>query len=1629
MAKSTNNNNKKSPKRTYKSVTPKERIIDVVSLSYSERKAYLEEHYVPFISDANMIFTIWNSGFDYDMFADNEMVKNQIINHYQSIADYTEESLPIETVYTIRDWDLIRRDIDPETDDVIDEVELEQISSDNTYNFSYRGLVDLNWRVYYDEEFERYFYVIMPHLGGDIRGNYGDAIILEGNDKEELFYRFFENFISGGASVYLKFIDGSEISFDSEQDSDVFYFRVSESFEPTGMAQKYLNDFQKFDSWQGDEFLEETVQLHLMRSGIVPKMMSGGRLDDETPRAYFQILGYDEGMWVDLSDYSDGTDLMDYVYSWMKELNEKNGGNREEYAVHDYEGFGYDLYDEYMGVNEFDEIIEAYDKFKETDFPSGVINTFIRESGSGKKTLYDSIETMTDSFLNKYDNYSDFGYDMVNERVYTPSFRDVYITDTDKRIISYEEADNYVSDFSEEELIELSEDAKARFNTEQNELEDSISNLESEIEDLKELASMTDDDDEYAVISNEVEEKEIEIESLQESLESLVSKYSDEALEEVRNNYYDELYDKLENNLEEYLDDMGISNDDLSDISFLSIDYESIGEDIAVDYLVIEYNGDMYFFYNYEKGGRLKASVNKPKYEYYIVENSTKKLVSGYNSKQEAVEQRKLLIKEFPSLRFEIYTLGNLESKTELDVYDKNDYVKLSTLDKIKKVSVDTYRYGKEKSKQANEFLIKHDVKGKIKRGGRRFIDKTKEGGNWLKKQWEEADFGDGKGKAKFFDEGGYLVLDENDKYYNQIGFASGDVSVDKKGVQYITLDFGKGKGISTYSLSDLKRQFFDGGVIEEIKTKYQIAGSNSSGVYTYSKWVADEIAEKYNGDVQEDGSYWYVRLEQKYYAHDGSTYANGGGVGKYKVGDRVTDVSYSNGSGEIVKILEHDGYVVQFDRYKKGDYRNISGWDIVLEDKYGSKYENGGGVDYRGRDIDKIKVGDIVKYANSNTEYEAKVLDIEYDNQFKGMSNVQIEWLDNGKIQSAFLKDLMLSNKRFANGGEIEKLNLTELETKILRYFLSQLNVNELGYSATSVDDIANGINVNINSVKGSVGSLSKKRIIYVEDLGEGIGTIVYLQDGMEYLHPEYKDYIEATKNKFADGGELRVFSKIKLMQDYGYTYDYLKKLSRKEADKLYELNRKDRQQTNSKFANGGGVGRERFNLSFNYNPSNISNEDAEKIVEQYTNDWKHDNDFDNVSFYVFNLTKEKADELKALLKMEDVVNIEIQKSDYANGGGVEEDLKNQINQLKGLYNQIKNNEIPNESGMSLSEISDEIQMLQYQLDHNKEYANGGVAGLSEITKGVFKGFYKFKNKIVIPLNVPASNNGLDSYKMPKFSVAVGFELAKNFSKMSYDTFNLAIKDDEIVLLLTPLGQRIIKVNVESNNYTLQYFIDTIKQSVNTVLNRYKSYADGGGVGYEPMNRYDKITYFMNDFGFDVDDIQATDFSVGISDGWVVFKKRDDKNEVFYSISYDNVWYYLHHNGTKEDILNDSQILDDDYFKNGGDTIVFSVGDSVVLKKSDEKGIGVITQINDKMAIVDFEELGKTEVVSLHDLKKIDTIYSNGGDVLTKPKPTTKPSPTTTPTTRPDKDNPYKPKAIPRPKAGSVDFILMKNN
>lgn len=97
-------------------------------------------------------------------------------------------------------------------------------------------------------------------------------------------------------------------------------------------------------------------------------------------------------------------------------------------------------------------------------------------------------------------------------------------------------------------------------------------------------------------------------------------------------------------------------------------------------------------------------------------------------------------------------------------------------------------------------------------------------------------------------------------------------------------------------------KKFAEGGeVVSEIERKYALAGKDSGGVWTYSKITADEIAKKYKGSVQEDGSKWYVSINK---------FAKGGKIGFEALSNKVAR-SYK---GKKVKPQYQDEYGKTYD-------------------------------------------------------------------------------------------------------------------------------------------------------------------------------------------------------------------------------------------------------------------------------------------------------------------------------------------------------------------------------------------------------------------------------------------------------------------------------------------------------------------------------------------------------------------------------------------------------------------------------------------------------------------------------------------------------------------------------------------
>ncbi len=88
-----------------------------------------------------------------------------------------------------------------------------------------------------------------------------------------------------------------------------------------------------------------------------------------------------------------------------------------------------------------------------------------------------------------------------------------------------------------------------------------------------------------------------------------------------------------------------------------------------------------------------------------------------------------------------------------------------------------------------------------------------------------------------------------------------------------------------------------------------------------------------------------------------------------------------------------------------------------------------------------------------------------------------------------------------------MQNLNLTQLEETILTEFIDNLYAEE-GFSDVDAKDLSKGTNIDIKIIRGVLGSLVKKDIVYIDENESGY-QIIYLHDEYYYLHPEWKKYI----------------------------------------------------------------------------------------------------------------------------------------------------------------------------------------------------------------------------------------------------------------------------------------------------------------------------------------------------------------------------------------------------------------------------------------------------------------------------------------------------------------------------------------
>lgn len=810
----------------------------VSGMDRNELADYINNKYASHIKEAQFIFSIYGDegSIEYDY---KEDARQKLIDYYTGLADYTEESLKNNTIYRMDGWELQRVEIDPETDEEIDVIDLEQIKGDNSYNFSYLGQVDLDWRVYKDEEYDKIFYVIHPHLGGDARGNYGEAIILEGDDEDEVFYRFYENFIGGNASIYFKFDDDSEVFFDSQENSDIFSFEVSDNTEnePDDLGAEFVEDFESISSssYEQDQFVEETYDswMTLNPSKIEKKNDGGGvsTSDDveDSPRVYVQADGTSDGKWVIVNENYDGGDFIIDIEAWIDELNEEDDGSREGYTFTKWSGFGKEFFSKNMAESDFDSVIEGYEAYEDSDFPLSVIKEYMDDNGM--TDYVNAISEMDDKYQGAYSSMKEMTEQMVDEGIYKPSASDMYVGDTDKRIIAVEDADSYVDGMDFDSALDYA-DMVSEYEERKTELQDELSVLEDRLSTLEDALDDSEGDD-YDVVAESIGEVESEIEDKQEELDGLPDEMEDEVKEKAREKRADEVEERLENDLEGFLEEYGYEN--VTDVSFVRVDYDSVADDLRGDYNVVRDGSKDYIFSAYKTGGKV-TELGKPKvFKFYVVEMTTKKIVSGHDTKPDAMENRIELLAKNPKLRFSVYPKITVESKHKLDTRSYSDWSDLKKVKDSSRVSVRKSKSRKKVSEHSTEAqkirvelndikknlrssddrirkeaqedlktLSKQMTKLKAKHyqstgsfsmgaqvgggedaddtlrkkkldsdvstaydtastGVRGGLNKGKEGakkaGSWMKKQWQEADFGDGAGKAKF-EGGGEVDMD-----------------------------------------------------------------------------------------------------------------------------------------------------------------------------------------------------------------------------------------------------------------------------------------------------------------------------------------------------------------------------------------------------------------------------------------------------------------------------------------------------------------------------------------------------------------------------------------------------------------------------------------------------------------------------------------------------------------------------------------------------------------------------------------------------------------------------------------------------------------------------------------------------
>jgi cell division septation protein DedD len=793
--------------------------------------------------------------------------------------------------------------------------------------------------------------------------------------------------------------------------------------------------------------------------------------------------------------------------------------------------------------------------------------------------------------------------------------------------------------------------------------------------------------------------------------------------------------------------------------------------------------------------------------------------------------------------------------------------------------------------------LEKNDVKGKIKRGARKVADKTKQGANWLRGKWLEADFGDGTGRAKFFADGGGVEIGST--------FESENDSLNTF------------KGYNNYFCIE-----FNGKVLHSVKTKSQHLKKLNELV---DKYNLTEIKQK-NSEFDDGGG--VHTMPNGEVMLNSAHYKNGGGVmsdGRFKLRGfppidkfELMELYYDfqeNFSSNIEKFTKHYNKVHD-SKLRLIDVKELFDYAKLTFEPNGSKFDNGG---YIKQD----------SWTNS------------------GMSNLSVK--ETKQIAEKYAQALStLYNQEFSVNPSVEE-NSFDLDIDGMAYE----GGSYLIYGDGSVVNVAVNPNSRLGSTKSSINEIIGKIIDLKNQYGNAQFETLKRADGSVYGRKI------SSEIKYDDGGEVGNYELLKkIKKEFGNPPkgSDIRALKKGIVEVFYYSPNEDAKNWAMKVKNKFGFGRLPSSIQYN---SAIIYVDTFKMADG------------GVSYEPMTkpvpTTKPKERTKPDKDSPYKPKGTPKPKASYDTGGAVDDYIAQQESEFS----------------------SDEYKMRkQYRGDYRDIEYQGFLAIDESLTPNERLSDYEFEGE--------------------EFSKENLLEVAKKYPQADYITFHARIMGDN-------------EWGMEDEGLSP---IDDLAMSFD--MAKLNQFADGGGV-------WDKMT-----------DEERKEYEKGkyihyniMNSRWQVWNGNESEEfwnqeqaEKFAGFEYDqdkdvrysrNKYQYLSNGGgvdskaeklantIRKDYQNGVVVqVNNDY----GDSAYFSISAPFEYSLSKETA----KEINKKYFNGKGEISGGGNEHYLNVNFDLDN-FADGGvsyEPMTKPVPTTKPK---TPT-KPDKDNPYKPKGIPKPKA-----------